>query len=67
MDKPTQNAVEAVTVYIITQEGAGFFASEDPADMAYAMIESEPGTAYTVTVEEWSRDRLEALPEWEGW
>lgn len=40
---------------------------EDLQAFVQNLINSEPGTEFAVTIEEWEKEDVDALPEWDGW
>lgn len=62
---------EKVVVYKltnVTMDGEWLAVTQQGLDAIQdAIIDSDPGTKYTIEVEEWEKGLLDELPEWDGW
>ncbi len=57
-----------VRVYAIECDGlTGKYVVEDLTTALDELQQAEYGDKYTITVEEWDRADLDALPEFDGW
>ena len=62
-----QTTEQKVRVFVVEFEGSGRYVVENPRNIADEIRDAEIGDKYTISVEEWDRADLDALPEFDGW
>ena len=61
---------KVVTVYKLQDDHGGQFLvlrENELGEMGHALIGAEPDDTFTITVEEWGRKELDALPGFDGY